>query len=63
MEELKASKNKYKVVKVDTFSNEDWTDGEYDTIEEAFKHCKGGNMLKSYVYNDKGECLKSDGTY
>lgn len=61
--ELKANKGKYKVVMVDTFSHEDWTKGEYDIIKEAFENCKGGEMLKSYVYDDKGKCLKSSGTY
>ena len=42
---LKAPKDKFRVIGVDTFSNEDWEQGVFDTIDEAKKVAKdkGGN--------------------
>lgn len=63
--ELKAPKGKYRVIGVDTFSNEDWIYGDYDSLKEAreLAEKKGGNMLKTYVYNSNGTCLFGFGTY
>lgn len=64
---LIASPGKFIVVGVDTFSHEDWVQGEYDTLEKAVKvakqKTKGEEMLKMYVYNDKGEYLHGEGTF
>ena len=50
---------------MDTFSNEDWEQGVFDTLAEA-KQCadeKGGEMTKMYVYNDEGDQLHNAGTF
>ena len=62
---LKAPKDKFRVIGVDTFSNEDWEQGVFDTIDEAKKVAKdkGGIMTKMYVYDDNGNCLYDAGTY
>jgi len=53
---LKAPIGKYRVVGVDTFSNEDWIDGDFSTAAEAIERArsKGGVMLKTHVYDDTG---------
>lgn len=62
---LKAPKNKFRVIGVDTFSNEDWEEGVFDKVDEAKQVAKekGGIMTKTYVYDDKGNCLYDAGTY
>ncbi len=63
--EQKAPKGKFRVIGVDTFSNEDWSYGDFDTEEEAIDlaNKKGGEMLKTHVYNDKGKHLHQAGTF
>jgi len=55
--ELKAPPGKFRVVGVDTFDGTDWIYGDYDTIEEAtsLANSKGGEMLKTHVYDDAGK--------
>ncbi len=62
--ELKAPKGKFRVVCVDTFSNEDWVHGDFDTKQIAINKAnkKGGNMLKAYVYDDQGKWLHGAGS-
>ena len=57
--ELKAPEGKIRVIAVDTFAGEDWIVGDYDTYAKArFKaEEKGGVMLKTHVYDDKGKHL------
>ena len=63
--EQKAPKCKYRVIGVDTFDGTDWVIGDFTTIEIAIKHAngKGGEMLKTHVYDDKGNHLHQAGTY
>lgn len=63
--ELKAPKGKFRVVGVDTFSNEDWVIGDFDSIEIAIKTAngKGGTMLKTHVYDDKGKHIHEAGIF
>lgn len=63
--ELKAPEGKFRVVGVDTFDGTDWVDGDYDTYEKARLAAieKGGKMLKTHVYNDKGIRLFEAGTF
>jgi len=64
-DEMKAPKGMFRVVGVDTFSNEDWVYGDYKTFKEAkeFADKHGGNMNVVYVYDDKGSPLHHAGTY
>ena len=54
--DFKAPKGKFRVVGVDTFDGTDWIEGDFATDKEAFSvaKSKGGTMLKTHVYNDKG---------
>lgn len=56
---------KYRVVGVDTFSNEDWLEGDFDTLEEAICHAEenGGTMLKMYVYDENGHFKAEAGEF
>lgn len=63
----KAPKGKFRVVGVDTFDGGDWVEDDFKTIREAKgrvrKKTKGKQMLKMYVYNDKGVCVDEAGTF
>lgn len=64
-EELKAAPGKFRVVCVDTFDGDDWIDGDYDTVGKAVDvaNAKGGTMLKTHVYDDKGKHIHDAGTF
>lgn len=64
-EERTAPKGKYRVIGVDTFSNEDWVYEDFKSKLEAIKfaNSKGGNMNMVYVYDDKGNYVHHAGTY
>lgn len=55
----------YRVIGVDTFSNEDWVNGDYDNLKEAKQVCdeKGATMLIYYVYDKNGKYIYHNGTY
>lgn len=55
----------YRVIGVDTFSGEDWVEGDFATAEEALTAAnnRGGTMLKMHVYNDKGRHIGEAGTF
>jgi hypothetical protein len=63
--ELKAPPGKFRVVLVDTFDDESWVHGDYDTPEQAIEQAKdkGGVMLKSHVYDDQGKHLYDAGEF
>ncbi len=63
--ELKAPKGKFRVVGVDTFSSEDWIIGDFDTMPMAIKTAdgKGGEMLKTHVYDDNGKHIHEAGIF
>jgi hypothetical protein len=63
--ELKAPKGKFRVVGVDTFDGTDWVIDDFDKKEVAIKVAdgKGGTMLKTHVYDDKGNNVHSAGTF
>lgn len=66
--ELNAPTGKFRVIGVDTFEGlfADYFIGDYDTREEAVNvaKAKGGEMNKTYVYDDKGkECSGGFGIY
>lgn len=65
MLELKAPKGKFRVIGVDTFSHEDWIQGDYNSKTEAISVAdeKGGTMLKMHVYDDKGKHLHDAGIF
>lgn len=54
----KSKDGKFRVIAVDTFSNEDWVEGDYDTLDLAIayvkEHTTGKNMLKMHIYDDNG---------
>lgn len=56
---------KYRVVGVDTFSNEDWLENDFDTFQEAREHAdkKGGVMTKMYVYDEDGNYIYEAGEF
>jgi hypothetical protein len=62
---LKAPKGKYRVISVDTFDGGDCNHGDFRKQEDAIKEAKehSGTMQKSYVYDDKGQCVWSGGTF
>jgi hypothetical protein len=55
----------YHVLGVDTFSNEDYTVGFFDDLEEAKKKADevGGTMNMVYVYDKAGKVVHRAGTY
>lgn len=59
-----ASPGMFKVVGVDTFSNEDWVYAEWPTLEEAIECAEhhGGTMNKTHVYDDNGQHLFDAGS-
>jgi len=63
--ELKAPKSKFRVIGVDTFDGTDWIDGNYPDKDEAIDAAKrsGGTMLKTHVYDDKGNHIFEAGTF
>ncbi len=63
--DLKAPKGKFRVVGVDTFDGTDWIEGDFKTKEEAFEKANttGGEMLKTHVYDDKGNHLHDAGRF
>lgn len=63
--ERNAPKGKFRVVGVDTFSHEDWLEGDFDTADAALAHAKrhGGVMNKMHVYNDVGKHIGYAGTF
>jgi len=65
IKELKAPKGKFRVVGVDTFDGTDWVEGDFDTKEEALElaKLKGGTMLKTHVYDDKGNHINGFGSF
>lgn len=65
MTQLKAPEGKFRVVGVDTFSHDDWVQGDFDTKEKALEcaRYKSGTMLKMYVYDDKGKYIDGHGSY
>lgn len=62
-----SSSDKFRAIGVDTFSNDEWISGEFETLEEAIKHAEkqaeGKCMLKMHVYNAQGEHLFDSGTF
>jgi len=65
MIKLKAPEGKFRVIGVDTFSNEDWIYGDYDSKAKAIEIAdeKGGTMNKTYVYDDTGKHLYNAGEF
>lgn len=64
---FKAPKNKFRVIGVDTFDMDgsDWIEGDFDTRQQAIEcaNKKGGTMLKTHVYDDKGNHIHEGGTF
>lgn len=63
--DLKAPQGKFRVIGVDTFDGGDWIEGDFDTREMAIECArkKGGTMLKTHVYDDKGNHIEEGGTF
>lgn len=66
-EERTAPEGKFRVIGVDTFDRTDWVDKDCDSLEAARKHASertwGKEMLKMYVYDDKGDTKACHGTF
>jgi hypothetical protein len=66
-ENRKATDNKFKVIGIDTFSHDDWSEGEFDYIEDAIKHAEDKvideEMMLMYVYDDKEKKIYQCGNY
>ncbi len=64
-QDLIAPKGKYNVVLVDTFDGGDaivlTTKSKKKALEEARR--RGGTMLIAYVYDDKGNQIKKEGSF
>lgn len=60
-----APAGKYRVVGVDTFDGTDWIEGDFDSKDAAVKHAdeKGAKMLKTHVYDERGDWLHSAGEF
>jgi len=63
--DFKAPKGQFRVIGVDTFDGTDWIGGDFETKEEAFEEAKrkGGEMLKTHVYDDEGNHLHEGGSF
>jgi hypothetical protein len=63
--DLKAPANMFRVIGVDTFDGDDWIYGDYETLDEAKTVAtnKGGNMLKTHVYDDSGRHVFEAGRF
>jgi hypothetical protein len=63
----KAPKGKYRIIGVDTFDGTDWVEKDCDTLTEAQEHISKRvtrqEMLKLYIYDDKGKYVAEAGTY
>lgn len=53
------------VIKVDTFSHEDYFGGYFNSNQEAIKHAEesGENMLKAHAYDKDGKHIGSGGRF
>jgi len=64
---FKAPKGKFRVIGVDTFDMDgsDWIEGDFDTKEQALECArkKGGEMLKTHVYDDNGNHVGEAGKF
>lgn len=60
-----APEGKFRIIGYDSFDNDDWHDGDHDTLEAALKVArdKGGEMTIMHVYNDQGKHMSSAGTF
>lgn len=63
--ELKGQNGGYRVIGVDTFDKTDWVIGDYMDKEEALAmaRMKGGEMLKTHVYDSEGNHIADYGTF
>lgn len=62
---FKAPKGKFRVIGVDTFSHEDWVQGDFDTKDAALAcaDAHGGEMTKMHVYDATGKHIGEAGTF
>jgi len=63
--EKKAPDGKYRVVAVDIFDGTDWIHMDCDTKQQAIESAneKGGVMIKTHVYDDKGNHIHASGRF
>ncbi len=61
----KAPAGKFRVICVDTFDGTDWVSGDFDTIDDAFRHAaqQGGEMLRAYIYDEDGSYAGHQGRF
>ncbi len=61
----RAAVGKFQVVAVDTFDDTEWVEGDFDNLAEAKKIADelGGPLVKTYVYNDRGDRVYDAGMY
>ena len=61
----KAPKGQFRLICVDTFDGTDWLQGDYETLREAqiVARNKGGEMLKTHIYNDEGKHVFDAGSF
>ncbi len=62
---FKPKSGNFRVIGVDTYANEDWVYGDFETKEEAIAlaKSKAAPMLKTYVYNKTGSYVFDSGSY
>jgi len=65
MTERRAPKGKFRIIGVDTYDGTDWVYDDLDDLESAkdFADKKGGEMLKTHVYDDNGDNKYSAGIF
>ena len=58
---LIAPKGRFRIVGIDPFNGEKWSEGNFKTLRFAKLHIakskSGGNLANMFVYNDKGVCV------
>lgn len=63
----RAPEGKFRVIGVDTFDGTDWVEGDFDTLAQAISRANekasDTQMLKMYVYDDRGAYRYDDGTF
>jgi hypothetical protein len=60
-----APADRFRLIGIDTFDNQDWLEGDFADQAEAMKLAdeKGGTMLLMEVYDDQGKIIHKTGTF
>lgn len=64
---FKAPDGEFRVIGVDTFDNDDWHEGDFDSLQLALDHVaertEGQEMLKMHIYDDQGNHVGEGGSF